>query len=119
MFTSVVIAVHNGERYLRSQLDSILNQTIIPNELIVVFDKCNDASEQIVLEFKDLLEIRMYYVNYGNHAKTFSFGISKSRNNIVLLCDQDDLWTTDKLEKITACFKEALNLLKYLMNLIF
>lgn len=106
MLTSVVIAVHNGEKYLRAQLHSILNQTITPDELIVVFDKCNDTSEQIVSEFINFLEIRMYFVNYGNHAKTFSFGISKASNKIVFLCDQDDLWTTDKLEKITTCFKE-------------
>lgn len=48
---SIVLPVHNGEKYLRTAIDSILNQTYKNIELIVVNDFSNDSSEEIVKEY--------------------------------------------------------------------
>ena len=42
---SVAMATYNGEKYIRQQLESILNQSMIVDEIIVVDDNSNDRTE--------------------------------------------------------------------------
>ena len=46
---SVIMPVYNGERFLRQAIDSILNQTIIDFELIIINDGSTDSSEDIMI----------------------------------------------------------------------
>ena len=41
---SVAMAVYNGEKYIEKQLDSILKQTVLPDEVII----CNDCSNETI-----------------------------------------------------------------------
>ena len=44
----ILMATYNGEKYLREQLDSIYNQTIIPDEVIVVDDCSTDNTDEVI-----------------------------------------------------------------------
>ena len=48
---SVVMATYNGERFLKQQIDSILNQSLPPTELIVIDDCSQDGSLRILQEY--------------------------------------------------------------------
>ena len=48
---SVALCTYNGEAYLREQLESILNQTLLPDEVIVCGDCSTDSTLKILNEF--------------------------------------------------------------------
>ena len=52
MKTSVVMATYNGEKFLKQQLDSILSQTVLPDELVIVDDCSTDRTCEILSNYK-------------------------------------------------------------------
>lgn len=103
MKISVVIATYNGEKYLREQLQSILDQTKLPDEVIVTDDGSVDSTESIVNWF---LNKAPFYVNYSKndtnlgYSGNFNKGLLKASGDLVFLCDQDDFWYPEKIERI-------------------
>lgn len=107
---SVVMATYNGERYVEKQLQSILNQSLMPDEVIIRDDGSNDSTVQIVQEFikKHNLsswEIKINEENLG-YRKNFANLLSLANGDYIFLSDQDDEWLGDKIEKMSTIFKE-------------
>ena len=50
---SVLMAVYNGEQFLRSSIDSILNQTFTDFEFIIINDGSTDRSLEIINEYRE------------------------------------------------------------------
>jgi glycosyltransferase involved in cell wall biosynthesis len=107
MKISVVMTTYNGARYLEEQIESLLNQTLFPDEIIV----CDDCSSDGTLKILDKYQIAgklSYYINdhqlglINNFKKVVSLA---QESNYVALCDQDDIWLPDKLEKCAALFE--------------
>jgi len=105
---SVAIAVYNGEKFLKEQLDSIYAQTITPFEIIAIDDCSIDNSVAILQEYSQKFSLK-YVQNEKN------LGINKTFEKAFLLCsgdfiapsDQDDIWAKNKLEE---CYKAILDL---------
>lgn len=97
---SIAMTTYNGEKYLKEQLDSILNQTYTDYELIICDDCSSDSTIAILKDYavKDN-RIKVFYneMNLG-FKKNFQKAISICRGDYVALCDQDDIWTPDHLE---------------------
>ncbi|HWV74152.1 MAG TPA: glycosyltransferase family 2 protein [Pseudosphingobacterium sp.] len=99
---SIALCSYNGAKYLRNQIDSIVSQTYRPLELIIVDDKSSDNTAEILSLYaennKDILfrvfenERRLGYV------KNFEKAISLCSGDFIAIADQDDVWTTDKIE---------------------
>lgn len=104
MKTCVVMAVHNGQEYLKEQLSSLERQTRAPDRLIVVDDCSEDSSAKILDEFRQntkiLMEIFTTPKNIG-HAAAFEIGLAKAYEDLIFLCDQDDVWFPEKISEIT------------------
>jgi len=100
---SVAIAVYNGANYLRTQLDSILNQSRIPDELILVDDSSTDRSWEIIQEYQSQHSSRVVIErnerNIG-YVGTFNIALSKSTGDLIFLSDQDDFWYSNKIEEV-------------------
>lgn len=98
---SIALASFNGERYIREQIDSLINQSIYPNEIIVVDDCSLDGTCEILDSLIVKYPIIKYYRNIENIGviETFKIAISKCKSKYVALCDQDDIWEVDKLKK--------------------
>lgn len=96
---SVCIATYNGEKYIKEQLDSLVNQTVKPYEVILQDDCSLDNTVEIAKQYTDQLNLKIYTndVNLG-FTKNFESVISKANGNYIALCDQDDIWREDKLE---------------------
>lgn len=95
---SVALATFNGSKYLREQLDSIYNQSLPPDE-VVVFDDCSeDNTIGILQEYKETHGL-IYSVNDRNlgFSRNFEKAITGCRGDYVLICDQDDIWLPDKI----------------------
>ncbi len=101
--SAVLMAVHNGEKYLREQIESILNQTYPYFELVIRDDGSTDNSVKIIKEY--LEDKRVIFIEKNTVSssaiKNFSelFKYAKERYDYLFFSDQDDIWHKGKLEK--------------------
>lgn len=96
---SVIVLTFNRKEMLKEALDSILGQSFQDFELIVVDNDSNDGTEKMMGSIKDP-RIR-YFRNQNNGiiATNLNYGIKKAIGEYIALCDDDDLWSKDKLQK--------------------
>lgn len=94
---SVCMATYNGEKYIKEQLVSILNQISKTDEVIISDDSSNDNTLKIIKSFNDS-RVKIYKNCFRNVIKNFEFSISKASGDIIFLSDQDDVWYPNKVE---------------------
>lgn len=98
---SVVLATHNGERFIEKQLDSLSQQTLPPFELVISDDCSTDRTDQILRSFVIASPFPVHYKR-NSQAKgfreNFLSAINMTSGSWLAFCDQDDIWRTDKLE---------------------
>ena len=101
---SIVLTVYNGNKYLRPQLDSILNQKYRKFELIIIDDCSVDSSQEILAEYAASDERISVHLNETNKGAihTFEVGISKATGDLICLSDQDDIWLPDHVQTLVA-----------------
>lgn len=100
---SIVIPVYNGEKYLKKTLESILKQTFIFFEVIIVNDSSTDKSLLILKEYEEKdSRIRIFSTdsNLGIVPKVINFAIPFVRGDYFLYSSQDDLFSEDLLENL-------------------
>ena len=102
---SILLAAHNGERYIKEQLQSILKQTFKPSKILVNIDQSDDRTLSIVQECvnknPEIITINTKR-RFGSAAGNFInliIDADLSDVDYIALADQDDLWKEDKLEK--------------------
>jgi glycosyltransferase involved in cell wall biosynthesis len=101
---SVCIATYNGEKYIAEQLDSILTQIGSDDEVIIVDDNSNDNTLKVINSIGDSrIKIHQLQENIG-HVKAFEVALSIAEKNIIFLSDQDDIWVSDKYQRVLAEF---------------
>lgn len=95
----VLMSTYNGEKYLRQQLDSLINQDLTPTKIFIRDDGSKDDTVNILEEYSSNYSFIEYY--YGKNigpAKSFFELINKCGDyDYYALCDQDDVWFEDKL----------------------
>lgn len=94
---SVVLPVYNGERFVKRAIDSVLAQTVLPYELIVIDDGSRDGTSQILASYGD--RIKAHAVPNGGVARAMSLGLSLATGDWVAFIDHDDWWFRRKLER--------------------
>src|ERR1700760_4242642 len=106
---SVAMCTYNGERYLREQLESIAEQSLLPIELVVCDDGSTDDSILILEEFRARapfsVRIIRNEVKLGS-TRNFDQAMTSTSGEFIALCDQDDRWKPRKLEKLVAVLLE-------------
>ena len=92
---SVVIPCFNGEKYLKSAIESVLNQTGIDVEIIVVDDGSTDKTKDVVTAFP---EVR--YLYHENHGVSYSRnrGLEECSGEFVIFLDSDDLLPENRIK---------------------
>ncbi|WP_448623068.1 glycosyltransferase family 2 protein [Dickeya fangzhongdai] len=100
---SIALATYNGGRYVRQQLDSIQHQT----HQDFIIHVCDDGSRDNTLEVirsHELYQqgkVRLYPGKGGLGAmKNFRRAIACCEDRYIALCDQDDYWVPEKLERL-------------------
>ncbi|MDD2567937.1 MAG: glycosyltransferase, partial [Thiovulaceae bacterium] len=104
---SIVLATYNGARYLSEQLNSLLQQTVVPHEIIIGDDNSQDGTLEIAQKYATKLPLKIYKneVNLG-FTKNFESALQKATGDFILPCDQDDIWESTKLETLLAAIGE-------------
>ena len=92
---SVVIPVYNAAAFLAEAVDSVLAQTVLPLEIVVVDDGSTDSSPEVVARYGRALRYH-YQANAGIGAAR-NQGVRLSKGALLAFLDADDLWSPDKL----------------------
>lgn len=108
---SVCMATHNGAKYIKDQLDSILIQMLDGDELVLVDDASGDDTLAIVKAYEDArIRVCRNEINVG-HVQSFSKALGLAKNSYIVLADQDDIWVDGRLENIRASLRASSALL--------
>ncbi len=97
MKISVCMAVYNGEKYIKEQIDSILPQLGLEDELIISDDGSKDNTLEIIGSYKDK-RIKLLHSNGKNIIKNFENALQHANGAYIFLSDQDDIWHEDKVK---------------------
>ena len=106
---SIALCTYNGERYLQQQLNSLAVQNYTCLEIIIVDDCSTDKSFDILRKFQmgnPKVKLHRNEENIG-FVKNFSKAISLCTGDYIALCDQDDVWFSDKISKLVAAIGEG------------
>lgn len=118
-YISVALCTYNGEKYIKQQLESIIDQTELVNEIIIGDDGSTDKTIQIAKEVLEDAKIDYKIicntVNLG-FCKNFENVISHTKGDIIFLSDQDDVWESDKVEVMIRDFDHNENSLVIFSN---
>ena len=90
---SVILINHNYAQYIKSCLNSILenNQEII-GEILIINDSSSDNSEEIIKHYLKNSKIKYFKVNFKSLPMSYNFGIKNSNFPLITKIDADDLF---------------------------
>jgi glycosyltransferase involved in cell wall biosynthesis len=96
---SIALCTYNGARFLRSQLDTLVNQDYPNKEIVAVDDASTDETLSILTEYAAKHPFISIYKNDQNlgFRKSFEIAIPHCKGGLIALSDQDDLWMPNKL----------------------
>ena len=107
---TAVIPLYNGAPYIEQAIKSVLTQSLLPAELIVVDDGSTDRGPQIVeqmaAELAVKLPIKLLRQPNGGQSSARNFGVKHASGDLIAFLDQDDIWYPDHLEKLVKPFLE-------------
>jgi len=103
---TVILSTYNWSEVLPYSILSVLNQTFIDFELLVIGDGCTDNSAQIVAGFVDP---RVRWINLpkntGSQSGPNNEGLRQARGSLIAYIGHDDLWSKYHLELLTSFCK--------------
>ncbi|CAM5443845.1 hypothetical protein TMEC54S_03278 [Thauera mechernichensis] len=102
------MASYNGAFQIKKQLNSYLDQTRKPDQLVISDDNSTDETLKLCREFKERAPFAVeIYKNSNNvgFTKNFSNALSKCTGDVIFISDQDDIWLPKKIEIVTELFK--------------
>jgi len=99
---SLVICTYNGAKYIREQMDSLINQTYPLKEILIFDDASKDDTVKILEEYSQSNPIIKIFVNPVNLGfnNNFRQALLKADADVIAISDQDDIWHLQKLEKM-------------------
>lgn len=103
----VLMSTYNGDKYLKEQIDSILNQKGCEVELLVRDDMSTDKTLEILEEYQQQGKLRWYRedVNLGAAKSFWKLLMDAPDAEYYSFADQDDVWKPDKLFREIECIK--------------
>jgi glycosyltransferase involved in cell wall biosynthesis len=91
---SVIIPVHNGEKYLAEAIQSILDQNYESIEILVIDNASTDGTARIARKFAT---IRYFFLEEKGMANALNHGVHESRGALMSFLDADDMWSPNRL----------------------
>lgn len=101
---AILLAAHNGEKFISEQLNSILDQSIPPRKIFISIDKSKDQTLKIVEKYNSKyknIEIISKNTKFGSSFLNFLYLINLKdlkKYDFIALSDQDDVWVKNKIK---------------------
>ena len=105
---SIAMATYNGERFILEQLRSLASQTHLPDELVVCDDCSADRTVDIIMEFAATapFPVRLHVNDKRlGWAANFMGVVVLCSHDVIAFCDQDDVWSPEKIETLLPKFQ--------------
>lgn len=105
---SVAMCTFNGALHIREQLDSLVRQSVRPDELILVDDQSTDDTVRLVREFCDSVTMCVHVVVNESRlgvVANFQKALMIATGDVIFLSDQDDVWEPEKIAITLVPFK--------------
>lgn len=104
---SIIVPVFNGEKYINSLIQSILNQTYYNYELLIVNDGSTDNTKKILKKYINNKKIKVF--NNSNNGVSYSrnYGVNKATGEYILFVDADDYLEINALEVLMNLVNET------------
>jgi glycosyltransferase involved in cell wall biosynthesis len=96
---SILLATYNGDKHIRSSIDSVLSQDYIDFEILIGLNGSGEKTKNIIREYNDS-RIRIF--DFGEDkgkGKTLNKLLKESHHEYLCIQDDDDVWMTSKLSK--------------------
>lgn len=97
---TILMSVHNGEHWLSESVQSVLDQTFMDFEFIIVDDGSTDGSLRLIKHFADAdPRIQVFDKPNTGLADSLNYGIERAQGEWIARIDADDLWDVSKLRR--------------------
>lgn len=107
---SIALCTYNGDKFLCEQMDSLLIQDYKNIEIIVVDDASSDSTWEVIKKYTALDSRIKPYRNQKNigFKKNFERALGFCNGDMIAPCDQDDIWSPNKLSELEKCVGDAM-----------
>jgi len=109
MKISVALCTYNGEKHIEEQLNSILEQTKLPDEIVICDDGSTDDTVTVIRRVLERYTEKLILItnpqNIG-YKKNFVQAMSLCSGDIIFLSDQDDVWAKNKIAIVNRTFQD-------------
>lgn len=104
---NIIMCTYNGGKYIEEQLQSIVDNTENDWKIFVFDDQSTDNTLEIIYQFEKIYPDKIT-VNINNIRKgaivnflssIYDIGLKMKDNDFIMLCDQDDIWNPNKIQK--------------------
>ena len=102
---TIVIVNYNYERFVAAAIDSALEQSYAPLEVIVVDDGSTDGSRKIIAAYGE--RIRVVLQENAGQGAVYNAGWRAARGAFVLFLDSDDVLEKEAIEKVAGAFEHS------------
>jgi glycosyltransferase involved in cell wall biosynthesis len=89
---SIVIPFHNGSRWIERALESVQNQTVQPNEIIVVNDGSSEDESKFLISIQQRFNFRIINQENSGQSAARNLGVAEATSDYICLLDQDDYY---------------------------
>ena len=103
---TVLMAVYNGGRYLKSSIESVLNQTFKDFEFLIINDCSTDDSVKMIESFNDERIVILHNGKNLGQTKSLNVGLKLARGKYIARMDADDMAFPTWLEKLVTYFEK-------------
>jgi glycosyltransferase involved in cell wall biosynthesis len=107
---SVAMCTFNGGMYLLDQLESIAGQSRLPLEIVICDDSSEDDTLLLIESFASRapfpVKVSVNRARIGS-TKNFEKAIQQCQGDVVVLCDQDDVWHREKISRLEQAFSAS------------
>lgn len=108
MKISIAMCTFNGQAFLHEQLESLANQQRLPDELIIYDDGSADQTAQIVEFWREKFSFTTIFHRHAQRlgcSQNFASAFARCTGDIIMPCDQDDVWLPKKISRLASLFE--------------
>lgn len=117
MLFSIVCPSYNVENFISECIESVLNQSFVDWELIIVDDGSKDNTKNVVSRFLKDKRISLFSIPHSGQTITRNYGVDKAKGDYIVFLDSDDCLHKDTLINLFRSIqKEPFDILSYNMK---